>query len=177
MPGPTAFEERVVAHTNALLRDLAEGLADADGARAGAPWRLESERKVVGIEIESYSDRYRRPGAGTGTGNSRLDPAVLYLNRELFPPSLWKEYFEGDMGAEKKARAIARANRRKRVLDEDDDEEGEPSENEEDEEDFDFDDEDEEDHQDYDHNYFDNGEGDDDSGGEGGEDEGGRYDD
>jgi DNA-directed RNA polymerase III subunit RPC7 len=183
MPGPTGLEERVIFHTNALLRDLAEGLEDASGARLGAPWRLESERKVVGIgesqngrgltpEIESYSDRYRRPGATPAGGNARLDPDVLHLSRDLLPPALWTEYFEGNTGAEKKARAIARANRRKRVLDEDDDEgDGEPSDNEEDEEDFDFDDEDEEDHQDYDHNYFDNGEGDDDSGGEGGDGE------
>ncbi|GMK53525.1 hypothetical protein CspeluHIS016_0101110 [Cutaneotrichosporon spelunceum] len=178
LPGPTGLEDRVIFHTNTLLRDLAEGLEDAEGGRHGAPWRLESERKVVGIEIESYSDRYRRANTNAAVGNSQLDAGVLHLNRDLFPPSLWTEYFEGNTGAEKKARAIARANRRRRALDDDDDEgDGEPSEGEEDEDDFDFDDEDEEDHQDYDHNYFDNGEGDDDSGGEGGDDEGGRYDD
>lgn len=48
MPGPSAIEERIVFHTNQLLRDLAEGRADEQG-RHGAPWRLESERKVVGI--------------------------------------------------------------------------------------------------------------------------------
>lgn len=48
MPGPSAMEERIVFHTNQLLRDLADGIPDAEG-RHGAPWRLESERKVVGI--------------------------------------------------------------------------------------------------------------------------------
>lgn len=123
-------------------------------------------------EIESYSDRFRRPGPSNGAaGTSRLDAEALFLNRELFPPALWTEYFEGNTATEKKARALARASRRKRVLDDDDDDGGDDTPSEEEDDDFDFDDEDEEDHQDYDHNYFDNGEGDDDSGGEGGEGE------
>lgn len=49
LPGMTPLEERVVAHTNEMLRDIAEGPVGPNGQRTGAPWRLASERKVVGI--------------------------------------------------------------------------------------------------------------------------------
>lgn len=171
-----------------LTRDLTDGPVGADGQRMGAPWRLASERKVVGIEIESYSDRFRpttNPEAqgAREAGATSLNLAALLLQQETFPPALWTEYFDsggpggGADSARARARASNRAKKRRRLLDGDDadpaaanDEESEASADE--DEDFDFEDEDEDDHQDYDHNYFDNGEGDDDdSGGEGGEGE------
>lgn len=49
LPGPTEFEARVVAHTNDMLRDMADGPRRRGGSRGGAPWRLASARKVVGV--------------------------------------------------------------------------------------------------------------------------------
>ncbi|KAL1408815.1 hypothetical protein Q8F55_005629 [Vanrija albida] len=183
LPGPTPLEERIVAQAATLTRDLADGVPAADGTRPPPAWRLASERKVVGIEIESYSDRYRRaPAAGAATG---IDAGALHLNQGLFPPALWQEYFApaGTAAKAKEKAELARARKRRRLLEgRDDDEEGEKSEREsdaEDDDDFDFDDEEEEDHQDYDHNYFETGSADDDDGGEpDGDDEGNRrYDD
>lgn len=164
-------------HTNELLRDMAEGPRRRGGRRGGAPWRLASERKVVGVEIESYSDRYRKQTGASSSGPSQLDAQALHLNADLLPPQLYGDYFDPQAAAERKKTA---GKKRRRVIDSDDDEpkdKKEESDDGEDEEiDFDFDDDEEDDHQDYDANYFDNGEGDDDSGGEG-EDERGGYDD
>jgi len=68
-------------------------------------------------EIESYSDRLKPP---TSSGPSRLDPQILHLDESLFPPVLWKEYFEGQAGNTKKEKA-----RKRRKLDEGDNEEEE----------------------------------------------------
>jgi hypothetical protein len=68
-------------------------------------------------EIESYSDRLKPP---TASGPSRLDPQILHLDESLFPPVLWKEYFEGQIGNTKKEKS-----RKRRKLDEGDNEEGE----------------------------------------------------
>lgn len=177
----TPFEERIVSHTNDMLKDLAEGPVGPNGQRTGAPWRLASERKVVGIgalnfcdeltiEIESYSDRYRRP-APQASGTTTLDMTALRLQRDMFPPSLWAEYFEGQAVDVSKLKAREKAARRKKALEDGGDDDDESQQSEEEDDDFDFEEDDEEDHQDYDANYFDNGEGDDDSAGEGGEGE------
>ncbi|WOO82409.1 uncharacterized protein LOC62_04G005897 [Vanrija pseudolonga] len=191
LPGPTPLEDRIIAQASTLNRDLVDGPVGANGTRQPAPWRLASERKVVGIEIESYSDRYRRPTAttaaasGGGGGATAIDAAALHLNEGLFPPALWAEYF-APQAASAKAKDLAekaRARKRRRLLEgKDDDDDAEKSEKDsegDDEDDFDFDDEEEEDHQDYDHNYFETGSADDDDGGEpDGDDEGNRrYDD
>jgi hypothetical protein len=63
-------------------------------------------------EIESYSDRLKPPAP---SGPSKLDPAQLHLDESLFPPVLWKEYFEGQAVSEKKGKA-----RKRRKLDSDD---------------------------------------------------------
>lgn len=126
---------------------------------------------MLTTEIESYSDRYRRP-APQASGTTTLDISTLKLQRDMFPPSLWAEYFEGQAVDVSQLKAKERAARRKKVLEGDGDEEEEGSQqSEEEDDDFDFEEDDEDDHQDYDHNYFDNGEGDDDSAGEGGEGE------
>lgn len=128
-------------------------------------------------EIESYSDRYRKQPGPSSSGPSQLDAEALHLNADLLPPQLYSDYFDPQAAAERKKAA---GKKRRRVLDSDDDEpkekKGESDDGEDEEIDFDFDDDEEDDHQDYDANYFDNGEGDDDSGGEG-EDERGGYDD
>ena len=67
-------------------------------------------------EIESYSDRLKPP---TTSGPSRLDPQVLHLDESLFPPVLWKEYFEGQAGTKKEK------SRKRRKLEEGDNEEEE----------------------------------------------------
>ncbi|RSH88402.1 uncharacterized protein EHS24_000946 [Apiotrichum porosum] len=182
LPGPTPLEENVIKHSVELMRGLMDGPL-VNGQRGGAPWRLASERKVVGIEIESYSDRYRRKAATTTTpganGTTTIDAPALHLRESLFPPQLWSEYFDttgASSSGDAAARAREKARKRRRILEDggDDAAAGEEEEDEEEEEeDFDFDDEGDEDHQDYDHNYFDNGEGDDDSAGEGGEEDGG----
>ena len=72
------------------------------------PWRLSDERKVVGIEIETYSELIRNStskgamgvggglgGGGGAVGSSKLDPKALYLDSTLFPPVLWTQVFEG----------------------------------------------------------------------------------
>nr|XP_019008155.1 uncharacterized protein I206_06710 [Kwoniella pini CBS 10737]OCF46936.1 hypothetical protein I206_06710 [Kwoniella pini CBS 10737] len=130
------------------------------------PWRIAGERKVIGIEIESYSDRSQ---AQAKAGPSKLDPTIMKLDSAMFPPSLWAGYFEG-VGE----KPTQRPKKRRKI--EDLDKEGDDNAEEEEspppssDEDFDFEeDEEEEDHQDYDANYFDNGEGDDDSGGDEGE--------
>jgi DNA-directed RNA polymerase III subunit RPC7 len=69
------------------------------------------------VEIESYSDRLKPPAS---SGPSRLDPNVLHLDESLFPPVLWKEYFEGQAGGTKKEKA-----RKRRKLDDGDNEEDE----------------------------------------------------
>jgi len=68
-------------------------------------------------EIESYSDRLKPP---TTSGPSRLDPQILHLDESLFPPVLWKEYFEGQAGNTKKEKS-----RKRRKLEEGDNEEEE----------------------------------------------------
>lgn len=129
--------------------------------------------RLSDAEIESYSDRYRRP-APQASGTTTLDTKALKLQRDLFPPSLWAEYFEGQAVDVNKLKARERAAKRRKALEGDgeDDEEG-SQQSEEEDDDFDFEEDDEEDHQDYDANYFDNGEGDDDSAGEGAEGESG----
>nr|ODN86932.1 hypothetical protein L203_03705 [Cryptococcus depauperatus CBS 7841] len=126
------------------------------------PWRLTGERKTVGIEIESYSDRFNPPSLFSGP--TKLDPMALRMDQSMFPPALWRAYFDGSKEKPKNSK-------KRRKLDDigGDDENVEEESEISEEEDFDFDD-DESDHQDYDANYFDNGEGDDD---EGGDDEGG----
>lgn len=177
LPGPTPLEDRIIAQASTLNRDLVDGPLNPNGTRQPAPWRLASERKVVGVEIESYSDRYRRPtaaasGGTSGGGATAIDAAALHLNESLFPPALWAEYF-APQAASAKAKDLAekaRARKRRRLLEgKDDDDDAEKSEKDseaEGEDDFDFDDEEEEDHQDYDHNYFETGSADDDDGGE-----------
>jgi hypothetical protein len=68
------------------------------------------------LEIESYSDRLKPP---TTSGPSRLDPQSLHLDESLFPPVLWKEYFEGQAGTKKEK------SRKRRKLEEGDNEEEE----------------------------------------------------
>jgi len=69
-------------------------------------------------EIESYSDRLKPP---TSSGPSRLDPQILHLDESLFPPVLWKEYFEGQAGTGTKKEK----SRKRRKLEEGDNEEEE----------------------------------------------------
>ncbi|WVO19373.1 uncharacterized protein IAS62_000652 [Cryptococcus decagattii] len=170
LTGPTDHESLVLSHAISLdttlstgkLPECEEGVQLVQPGQI-PPWRIAGERKVVGIEIESYSDRFNPPAP---SGPSKLDPVVLRMDQSMFPPSLWAAYFD-----EQTDRLKDRP-KKKRKLD-DLEQEGEDKVEEEseisEEEDFDFDD-DESDHQDYDANYFDNGEGDDD---EGGDDEGG----
>ena len=70
------------------------------------------------VEIESYSDRLKPP---TSSGPSRLDPQILHLDESLFPPVLWKEYFEGQAGTGTKKEK----SRKRRKLEEGDNEEEE----------------------------------------------------
>jgi hypothetical protein len=65
-------------------------------------------------EIESYSDRLKPP---TTSGPSKLDPSILHLDESLFPPVLWKEYFEGQAVIDKKSKS-----RKRRKLDDSDNE-------------------------------------------------------
>ncbi|WVW78078.1 hypothetical protein I302_100029 [Kwoniella bestiolae CBS 10118] len=177
LSGPDDHESLITTHSISLNSTLLTGKnvnTNSEPIAVGSipPWRLAGERKVVGIEIESYSDRFNTPAQA---GPSKLDPAALKLDPQMFPPVLWQEYFEG-VGHKPKARP-----KKKRKI-EDLDKEGDDVEEEEtpppsSDEDFDFDEEEEEDHQDYDANYFDNGEGDDDSGGDDDEGGGGNYDD
>ena len=69
------------------------------------------------IEIESYSDRLKPPST---SGPSKLDPSILYLDETLFPPVLWKEYFEGQAANDKKAKS----RKRRKLDDSDNDAEG-----------------------------------------------------
>ncbi|WRT64458.1 uncharacterized protein IL334_001390 [Kwoniella shivajii] len=178
LSGPDDLEDLAMSHSISLNSTLVTGKAIGTvealrPAGASPAWRITGERKVVGIEIESYSDRFNPPSS---SGPSKLDPVALKLDPSMFPPSLWAEYFDG---AGQKAKSRPKKKRKLEDLDKDGDENAEhqetppPSSD----EDFDFDEEEEEDHQDYDANYFDNGEGDDDSGGDEAEDGGGGYDD
>ncbi|ODO06217.1 hypothetical protein L198_01449 [Cryptococcus wingfieldii CBS 7118] len=168
LTAPTEHESMILSHEIALETTLSSGKLPQNDPGAQIvqpgqvpPWRIASERKVVGIEIESYSDRFNAPAP---TGSSKLDPLALRMDQAMFPPALWSAYFDGQADEGK------RPKKRRKVddLDGDDDKVEEESQITE-EEDFDFDD-DESDHQDYDANYFDNGEGDDD---DEGDDEGG----
>jgi len=156
LPAPSEMEDSILQHSLQLDKILADGLGPM-----GAPWRLATERKIVGIEIESYSDRFKPPSQ---IGVTKLDPIALKLDATLFPPALWKEYYEGKEEVKPKTK-------KRKAPGSDDDvdkeiEEAEKSSESSEDPDFNFDDDDQSDHQDYDHNYFDNGEGDDDSGGE-----------
>ncbi|KAK6903371.1 hypothetical protein I203_106874 [Kwoniella mangroviensis CBS 8507] len=178
LSGSDDHESLIMSHTVSLNSTLLSGKhinTSSELIPPGSipPWRIVGERKVVGIEIESYSDRFNTT---VQAGPSRLNPIALKLDPQMFPPVLWQEYFEG-VGDRPKTKL-----KRKRKI-EDLDKEGDDNAEEEEtpppssDEDFDFDDEEEEDHQDYDANYFDNGEGDDDSGGDDDEGGGGNYDD
>ncbi|WWC86564.1 uncharacterized protein L201_001441 [Kwoniella dendrophila CBS 6074] len=180
LSGPDDHELLVMTHTISLNSTLltGKGIPTPNGQPLPSgyvpPWRIAGERKVVGIEIESYSDRFNTPSAA---GPSKLDPIALKLDSSMFPPALWAEYFEG---AGQKPKNKLKKKRKIDDLDKDDNDNGEDEESPppSSDEDFDFDeDEEEEDHQDYDANYFDNGEGDDDSGGDDDEGGGGNYDD
>ncbi|WVR04891.1 hypothetical protein IAU60_001903 [Kwoniella sp. DSM 27419] len=173
LTAPDDHETLIMSHTISLSSMISSGKgAGPSGTNvqvAGMPpWQLPGERKVVGIEIESYSDRFNPPPRA---GPAQLDTDMLRLDPSMFPPTLWAEYFEGGAKEEKKAKPKKR--RKLDMLDrEGDDNEDEETPPPSSDEDFDFEDEEEdEDHQDYDANYFDNGEGDDDSGGD--EEEGG----
>ncbi|WWD21790.1 hypothetical protein CI109_106278 [Kwoniella shandongensis] len=172
LPEPTPHESLIMSHTISLATTLVDGKAPGEVSSSSAqneipPWRIAGERKVVGIEIESYSDRFNSPSSSAGP--SKIDPVALHMDQNYFPPALWTEYFDGSAD---KPKAKLKKKRKVDDLDKDDgddkadDEESQASSA---EEDFDFDDDDS-DHQDYDANYFDNGEGDDD---EGGDEEGG----
>jgi hypothetical protein len=76
------------------------------------------ERQWLMAEIESYSDRLK---PSTTSGPSRLDPQILHLDESLFPPVLWKEYFEGQAGTGTKKEK----SRKRRKLEEGDNEEEE----------------------------------------------------
>jgi hypothetical protein len=65
-------------------------------------------------EIESYSDRNKPPAS---SGPSKLDPTMLHMDASLFPPGLWKEYFEGQAATDKKQKA----RKRRKLNDEDND--------------------------------------------------------
>ncbi|WVF69445.1 hypothetical protein IAT40_004222 [Kwoniella sp. CBS 6097] len=192
LTAPDDHESLVMSHTISLHSALSTGkgaptssvgTASADSSQNGSavvpsggipPWRLSGERKVVGIEIESYSDRFNAPSSA---GPSKLDSRHLKLDPGMFPPSLWVEYFEGS--AQDKAKARPKKRRKLDDMDKDDndgeEDDGTPPPSS--DEDFDFDEDEEDDHGDYDANYFDNGEGDDDSGGDDDEGGGGGYDD
>ncbi|KAK8847696.1 hypothetical protein IAR55_005555 [Kwoniella newhampshirensis] len=184
LPAPTAHESLIMSHTISLSTTLVNGRSTNEASSSSTsgqgqgqgnvisvnqipPWRIAGERKVIGIEIESYSDRFNPPSSSSGP--SRLDPVALYMDQSMFPPSLWTEYFDGTPDTPK-----AKTKKKRKIDDLDKDDADDKVEDEESqassaEEDFDFDDDDS-DHQDYDANYFDNGEGDDD---EGGDEEGG----
>ncbi|CAD6575918.1 MAG: hypothetical protein TREMPRED_001539 [Tremellales sp. Tagirdzhanova-0007] len=170
LPAPTTFEDTLISHS----------LAIASLVSRHAP-KLAGERKTIGIEIENYSDRYGH-GLGLGTSStmgvadanpSMLDPVALGMNQSFFPASLWNEYLAPQpvqSKQPKKERADARV-KKKAKLEPDIEGEGDQASDRgvdksgsESSVDDDFDFEDESDHQDYDANYFDNGEGDDDSG-------------
>ncbi|WWC59830.1 uncharacterized protein I303_102392 [Kwoniella dejecticola CBS 10117] len=179
LSGPDDHEVLVMQHTISLNSTLMTGKGVSStntnvSLGITPPWRIAGERKVVGIEIESYSDRTQ---AQAQAGPSKLDPIALKLDPAMFPPSLWAEYFEG---AGQKVKPKPKKKRKIEDLDKEGDENAEDEESPppSSDEDFDFeDDEEEEDHQDYDANYFDNGEGDDDSGGDDDDGGGGNYDD
>ncbi|WVQ98381.1 hypothetical protein IAU59_005504 [Kwoniella sp. CBS 9459] len=195
LSAPDDHESLIMSHTISLHSALSTGKGAPTSAAAAAagssdglgqtgvtsvqagvlpPWRLSGERKVVGIEIEAYSDRFTAPSS---SGPSKLDSKLLKLDPGMFPPSLWVEYFEGN--AKEKAKARPKKRRKLDDMDKDDndgeEDDGTPPPSS--DEDFDFDEDEEDDHGDYDANYFDNGEGDDDSGGDEDEGGGGGYDD
>ncbi|OCF33716.1 hypothetical protein I316_04428 [Kwoniella heveanensis BCC8398] len=198
LAAPNEHESLIMSHSISLNSSLSTGKgapttasSSSSSAAAGGqigengqaavpagglpPWRISGERKVVGIEIESYSDRFNPPSLSSGP--SKLDSKLLKLDPGMFPPSLWVEYFEGN--AKEKAKARPKKRRKLDDMDKDDndaeEDEGTPPPSS--DEDFDFDEDEEDDHGDYDANYFDNGEGDDDSGGDEDEGGGGGYDD
>ncbi|WVO15941.1 hypothetical protein L204_103606 [Cryptococcus depauperatus] len=168
---PTEQEAAIISQTISLYNILSTGHIPPGEQMAPVvqqpgqipPWRLTGERKTVGIEIESYSDRFNPPSLFSGP--TKLDPMALRMDQSMFPPALWRAYFDGS-----KEKPKNRGRKRRKLDDIGGDDENVEEESEiSEEEDFDFDDN-ESDHQDYDANYFDNGEGDDD---EGGDDEGG----
>lgn len=168
LPAPSVSEDTLISLSLSLAAHIA----------AHGP-KLASERKVVGIEIESYSDRFRDPAQPSQSAD--LDPAALRLDRAMFPPALWKAHFEAQPARRKGQAKDERVRKRVKLEldavgdgDKPDDDQKSSSDSSVDD-DFNF--EDESDHQDYDANYFDNGEGDDDSGGEEDEGNGGGYDD
>ncbi|KAL7421979.1 hypothetical protein Q5752_003751 [Cryptotrichosporon argae] len=172
LQAPSAHDDRIVAFTTELNRDMASGPVDAATCqRTGAPWRLASTTKTVTIQIESYSDRFAASARAEGT--AELDAGALHLDKALFPPSLWAVYFEKQADG----RAAFRTARKRRRLDGDDEDKDEDAESspESIDDDFDFEDtaDDEAAHQDYDANYFNNGEDDDDDGGDDGDEGGG----
>ncbi|ORY30229.1 hypothetical protein BCR39DRAFT_530100 [Naematelia encephala] len=201
LPAPDEFEKIILDETAKLHTTL---------SAEGQPWRLAGERKVVGIEIESFSDRFALPPQAptqaqthtqtqihisTPPPNSRsttdLDSTALYLDKSMFPPSLWEAYFEDHSGGgavlkRRKKNELSDGRKRTKMLGLDDDGQemdDDPSSDLEAsthsssvDDEFDF--EDESDHQDYDANYFDDGERDDDDDGAGAEEDvGGTYDD
>ncbi|KAK4688941.1 DNA-directed RNA polymerase III subunit RPC7, partial [Tremellales sp. Uapishka_1] len=174
LPEPSQFEDAIVDFTIGLNKIFENGIPV--NGETTAPWRIAGERKVVGIEIESYSDQFRKAThssiTATGTLSTKLDPKLLRMQESLFPPSLWKEYFEGPTIKKEKGTKKRKYVEGEERDDEKDEEEVEKSDaDKSSDEDFDFDEDDSD--QDYDHNYFDNGEEDDDSGGDDGGDDGG----
>ncbi|EIW70975.1 hypothetical protein TREMEDRAFT_59910 [Tremella mesenterica DSM 1558] len=104
---PTPEEESIISLSLDIDRLVSRGIIDGIGG--GVPWRLPDPRKIVGIEIEQWSEKMTNPQAGpshyppppiasgqkAGGPDEKLDPDKLYMNPEFFPSTLWKGYFEG----------------------------------------------------------------------------------
>ncbi|ORX35859.1 DNA-directed RNA polymerase III, subunit Rpc31 [Kockovaella imperatae] len=137
---PKDREERLVETTQEMYLTLANGIMLENGTRAGAPWRVKSERKSVGIgefqaralslsgvsEIETFSGRIRdqQSQAESSIAGNRFDPQKLYLNKAYFPPSLWTDAFESDGLAPGKRRAANKDGvKKKKRIDSDGEEE------------------------------------------------------
>ncbi|KAI9636146.1 DNA-directed RNA polymerase III, subunit Rpc31 [Dioszegia hungarica] len=167
LPRPSDFESGMIRKETELEETLRKGImVDQEQGTYWCGWRLPEVRKMVGIEIETYSDLFARPTAAA-PNDEELDPVKMKMDEMFFPPSLWDAYFEPE---KEQKRGKGKVPKKRKTLDSDGDdkpdgEEAEKSSNASSaEEDAEY--EDESDHQDYDANYFDNGEGDDDEGGE-----------
>ncbi|KAK1921848.1 hypothetical protein DB88DRAFT_499398 [Papiliotrema laurentii] len=94
LPAPSADETKILEYAG-TIHDLLHKGTLVPGHRAPTPWRMVGERKVVGIEIETYSGTSAAVRESS-TQQNGIDIPSMFLDKSLFPLALWKEVFEGE---------------------------------------------------------------------------------